>query len=276
MKYRWLSILSACALLFFLPACGGDGESSSDTDEEMSDQQETMTPAGSAVINGTVNFEGTAPEREELDTNRECEELRDSPPLSQNAVVNDNGTLKWVFVYVTEGLEDESVGTRQKPVVLDQNGCMYEPHVFGVQTGQPISIRNSDPFQHNIHALPDENRPFNFSQPTQGMETERTFQEPEVMVRIKCDVHGWMEAWAGVVGHPFHSTTGSEGTYSLANLPAGEYEIEAWHEEYGAQTQTVSVAEDDTTSLDFTFSAGETADAEKSSNMSVVTWTIGH
>lgn len=277
MQYRWSSVLSACALLVFLVGCGGngDGESASDAEGQAA-QEEAVTPAGSAVVTGTVNFEGTAPEREELDTNRECEELRESPPLSQNVVVNDNETLKWVFVHVTEGLGDQSFGTRQQPVVLDQEGCMYKPHMFGVQAGQPISIRNSDPFQHNIHALPEVNRPFNFSQPTQGMESERTFQEPEVMVRIKCDVHGWMEAYAGVVGHPYHSTTGGEGTYSLANLPAGEYEIEAWHEEYGAQTQTVSVAEDDTTSLDFTFSEGETADVQESSNMHVVTWTVSH
>lgn len=273
---RCISLLSACALFFFLVGCGGDGDSGAETEGEETAQQEAMKPAGSAVISGSVQFEGDAPEREELDTNRECAKIRESPPLSQNVVVNDNGTLRWVFVHVKEGLGDQSFPTPKKPVTLDQDGCMYKPHMFGVQAGQPITIRNSDPFQHNIHALPEVNRPFNFSQPVQGMTQERTFQQPEVMVRIKCDVHGWMEAYAGVVGHPYHSTTGGNGTYNLANLPAGDYVVEAWHEEFGTQTQKISIAEGDTTSLDFTFSGGETAHAEDDSDMRVVTWTVDH
>lgn len=273
---RCVPIFAACALLFLLVGCGGGGDSGSGGEGEEAAQQDAMKPAGSAVVTGAVQFTGSAPEREELSTNRECEKIREGPPLSQNVVVNDNGTLKWVFVYVKEGLGDQSFSTPQQAVTLDQKGCMYTPHMFGVQTGQPITIRNSDPFQHNIHALPEKNRPFNFSQPVQGMTQERTFPQEEVMIRIKCDVHSWMEAYVGVVGHPYHSTTGGEGAYSLANLPAGDYVIEAWHEEYGAKTQKVSVAEGDTTSLDFTFSGGETADARNESDMRVVTWTVDH
>lgn len=273
---RCIPLLSACVLFFLLVGCGGEGDSGTETGDEETTQQEAMKPAGSAMISGSVQFEGDAPEREELDTNRECAKIRESPPLSQNVVVNDNETLKWVFVYIKEGLGDRSFPTRSVSDTLDQQGCMYKPHMFGVQAGQPITIRNSDPFQHNIHALPEVNRPFNFSQPVQGMTQERTFQQPEVMVRIKCDVHGWMEAYAGVVGHPYHSTTGGNGTYSLANLPAGDYVVEAWHEEFGTQTQKISVAEGDTTSLDFTFSGGETAHVEDDSNMRIVTWTVDH
>lgn len=273
---RCASLLSACALLFFLVGCGGGGDSGPENGGQETTQQEAATPAGSAIVDGTVHFEGTAPEREELDTNRECAKIRESPPLSQNVVVNDNGTLKWVFVYVKEGLGDQSFSTPQASVTLDQDGCVYKPHMFGVQTGQSFTIRNSDPFQHNIHALPETNRPFNFSQPVQGMTQQRSFPQEEVMIRVKCDVHSWMEAYIGVVGHPYHSTTGGEGSYSLDNLPAGDYVVEAWHEEYGAKTQKVSVAEGDTTSLDFTFSGGETADAENTSDMRVVTWTVDH
>jgi plastocyanin len=273
---RYAPLLSACALLFFLVGCGGGDTSDTENGGQEATQQEETEPAGSAMISGAVQFEGEAPEREELETNRECAEIRGNPPLSQNAVVNDNGTLKWVFVYVKEGLGDQSFSTPNASATLDQEGCMYRPHVLGVQAGQAITIRNSDPFQHNIHALPETNRPFNFSQPVEGMENERTFPQEEVMVRVKCDVHGWMESWIGVVGHPYHSTTGGEGTYGLDNLPAGDYVIEAWHEEYGAKTQEVTVAEEDTTSVDFTFSGGETADATNQSDMRVVTWTVDH
>jgi len=274
---RYAPLLSAFVLLFVLVGCGGGGgDSGTDDGGQDAAQQEAAEPAGSAMISGAVQFEGEAPERQDLDTNRECAKIRDNPPLSQNVVVNDNGTLSWVFVYVKEGLGDQSFSAPTTPVTLDQKGCMYTPHMFGVQAGQPIKIRNSDPFQHNIHALPEKNRPFNFSQPVQGMTQNRTFPEEEVMIRVKCDVHGWMEAYVGVVGHPYHSTTGDQGMYSLDNLPAGDYVIEAWHEEYGSQTQKVSVAEGDSTSLDFTFSAGTTADARSESDMRVVTWTVAH
>lgn len=273
---RLFSFLAAGALFVFLIGCGGNGDSGSGSADQAGDQEATA-PTGTATITGTVHFEGTPPEREELTTNRECQDRRESPPLSQNVVVNKNEkqTLRWVFVYVKEGLGDKSFPAPSEPVTLDQEKCMYQPHVFGAQTGQPIKITNSDPFQHNINAVAEVNRGFNFSQPTKGMESERTFREQEVMVRIKCDVHGWMEAYAGVVGHPFHGTTGEEGNYTLADLPAGDYVVEAWHEEYGTQTDSVTVKENEKASLDFTFSQ-KTAAAEDDSGMPVVTWVVNH
>lgn len=275
MRHKWLILFSACAFMLLMVACGGGGSDAESGDEGAS-QQEEVTPAGSATISGTVHFEGSAPEREELQVNRECTKIRDEPPLSQSVVVNDNETLKWVFVHVKEGLGDQSFATPQESVVLDQEGCRYKPHVFGAQTGQTITIRNSDPFQHNIHALPEKNRPFNFSQPVEGMESEESFPEEEVMIRVKCDVHGWMESWIGVVDHPYHGTTGQEGAYSLDNLPAGEYVVEAWHQEYGAKTDTVKVSKKGASTLDFTYTGGETAQAESPSDMRLVTWTIDH
>lgn len=275
MRHKWLILFSACAFMVLMIGCGG-GDSDGESGSEGSAQQEKVTPAGSATVSGTIHFEGSAPEREELQVNRECTKIRDEPPLSQSVVVNDNETLKWVFVHVKEGLGDQSFATPQESVVLDQEGCMYKPHVFGAQTGQAITIRNSDPFQHNIHALPDKNRPFNFSQPVQDMESEESFPEEEVMIRVKCDVHGWMESWIGVVDHPYHATTREEGSYSLDNLPAGEYVVEAWHQEYGAKTDTVKVSEKGSATLDFTYTGGETAQAESPSDMRLVTWTIDH
>lgn len=260
-----------------LAGCGG-GDAGSDAPEASGETAAAAMPAGTAAVTGTIAFEGTAPEREPLELDRECMQNREEAPLSQNAVVNDNGTLKWVFVYVKEGLGDHTFPTPQEPVVLDQQGCMYTPHVLGMQAGQTLKILNSDPFQHNVHALPEQNRPFNYSQPMQGMERETTFREPEVMVRVKCDVHPWMLAWVGVLAHPYHSTTGDAGTYRLADLPAGTYTIEAWHEDYGTQTQTVTVGDGETATLDFTFS-GETMaqrqGTDAATSWTYVTWTAG-
>ena len=215
-------------------------------------------PAGSSTVSGTINFTGTAPEQQQLNLDRECQELRDEPALSQQVVVNDDNTLRWVFVYVKEGLGDQEFGVSGEEVVLDQQGCMYEPHVIGIQAGQTLKILNSDPLLHNIHALPEQNRPFNFGMPTAGQEREQSFRVPEVMVRIKCDVHPWMESWAGVTEHPYHSVSGEDGSFSIDNLPAGDYVIEAWHERFGTQTQNVTVGDDEAATVDFSF-GGEAA-----------------
>jgi hypothetical protein len=131
--------------------------------------------------------------------------------------------------------------------------CRYTPHVFGVRVGQPLDITNSDPTLHNIHATPKNNAEFNQGQPIQGMKTTKTFTTPEVMVPFKCDVHGWMNAYVGVLDHPYFATTGTDGKFSLKSLPPGTYTIEAWHERLGAQTQSVTIGAKETKEVNFTF-----------------------
>ena len=138
-------------------------------------------------------------------------------------------------------------------VLLDQAGCAYQPHVFGIQVRQPLRIKNSDEVVlHNIHALSKKRNDFNFGMP-KVMESTKKFKSAEVMVRIKCDVHGWMGAYAGVLDHPYYSVTGEDGTFKLAPLPPGDYVIEIWHEEYGTQTQNVTVTQKETKEITFTY-----------------------
>ena len=167
--------------------------------------------------------------------------------------VVENGGLNNVFVYVKDGLGKYYFDVPAQAVTVDQQGCRYRPHVFGVRAGQPIEIINSDPTLHNVNAVASVNRGFNFGQPMQGMKNTATFTAPEVMVRIKCDVHGWMSAYAGVLDHPYFAVTSSGGKFELKNVPAGTYTVEAWHEKLGAQTQNVTLAEKDSKELSFTF-----------------------
>lgn len=254
MRY-FIEVLSAIMIVTLI-SCGGGGggEKSSAEAQKPAEQQATQMSADmTAAITGTVHFQGEAPPRKPLDQDRECRALHDQQFLSQDVVVNDNGTLKWVFVYVKSGLGDRKFPTPSQPVEFDQHGCRYEPHVFGIQTGQTLKIVNSDPLLHNIHALPKKNRPFNFGMPNKGDVREQSFKVPEVMVRIKCDVHSWMSAYCGVLDSPYFSVTGDDGTFSIENLPPGQYVIEAWHETYGTQTQTVTVGDNETKVADFTF-----------------------
>lgn len=216
--------------------------------------------ADSASISGKVVFQGDAPKAKKIkmDADPKCAEMHaDEPATSQEVIVNDNGTLRNVFIYVKSGLAGKTYEPPKEPVEIDQQGCMYHPRVFGMQAKQPLLIKNNDDTLHNIHAMPTENKEFNIGQPNKGMETKRTFATPEVMVKFKCDVHPWMAAYVGVVDNPFYGVTGEDGTFSLKGLPAGEYVVEAWHEKYGTQTQTVKVGDGEAKTVDFTFKAAE-------------------
>ena len=214
--------------------------------------------ADSASISGKITFEGKAPKPKKIPTDADpkCAAMHeDSPLMTEEVVVNADGMLKNVFVYIKSGLPDgKTYDTPKDPVVLTQEKCHYVPHVFGMMAKQPLEIVNAADTLHNIHAQPTKSKEFNVGQPNQGMKTMRTFAEPEVMVHFKCDVHPWMSAYVGVMSNPFYSTTGDDGTFSIKGLPAGEYEVAAWHEKYGEQVQKIKVGDGEAKTVDFKFS----------------------
>ena len=250
-------------VLAFAAGCGGgegggeEGAAQGGEAAEGGAAQEQAPPIDMSTvgsISGSVSFQGTAPEMEPIDMSEEptCAQKYEGQPMTQSVVVNDNGTLRNVFVYVKSGLPDVDFPVPQEPVVIDQAGCRYHPHVMGIRVGQTLQIKNSDGILHNINAKPEMNRGFNISQPVE-MATERKFSTPEIMVPVECDVHGWMNAYVGVLDHPYFDTTGDQGSFTIENLPPGAYVIEAWHEEYGTQTQEVTVGANESVQVDFTF-----------------------
>lgn len=210
---------------------------------------------GVGTITGKVTFEGTAPAPTpiRMDADPVCTLQHKDGMNTEEVVVNPNGTLKNVFVYVKQGLEGQKFDPPTQSVAFDQKGCHYEPHVFGVMVNQPFEILNSDSTLHNVHSLPKNSKEFNLGMPIQGMKLTQKFTSPEVMVKIKCEVHPWMNAWVGVLDHPFYAVTGEDGSFTIKDLPPGEYTLEAWHEKYGTQTATVKVP--DQTETNFTFKA---------------------
>lgn len=244
MKQRKILIILIIFWGFY--GCGG-GEKS-----QNQEKAQVVVPEGTASISGVVKYVGEPPSPRQLNLVRECSVLHDKPVYAQNVVVNENGTLKWVFVYVKEGI-DKIYSPPNQPMELDQKGCIYHPHVLGIQVGQTLRILNSDPLLHNIHAIPKVNRSFNFSQPGKGNMREIKFDKSEIMIPVKCDVHPWMKGYIGVLSHPYYSVTGEDGTFSIKKLPAGEYVVEAWHEELGTQTLTVTLTEGESKSIEFTF-----------------------
>jgi plastocyanin len=211
-----------------------------------------VDPATAGTVTGRVSFEGEAP-------NNPPVRLAGDPKCSsaagmtfENYLVKDGG-FDNVFVYVKDGLGTYHFDTPAEPVKLDQQGCRYVPHVLGLQVGQPLEVTNSDETMHNVHALPDANREFNFPQHVKDQRDTRTFTAPEVMVPLKCDLHPWMSAYVGVVAHPYYAVTTDGGRFELKHLPPGTYTIEAWHEKAGTQTQQVTIGEKGTKDVTFTF-----------------------
>ena len=191
-----------------------------------------------------------------MNADPKCLKLHEGKDVSsEQIVVNPNNTLRYVFVYVKKGLEGKKFPTPSTSLKMDQKGCMYNPHIFGVMINQPIEITNSDATLHNIHALPKNSKQFNIAQPKQGMKMNQKFDKSEIMVRVKCEVHNWMASYIGVLDHPFFAVSDDKGNFEIKNLPAGDYELEAWHEKYGTQSMKVSVGASDTKTADFTYEA---------------------
>jgi plastocyanin len=214
-----------------------------------------VDPATAGAVAGKVSYQGQRPARKriQLEEEQACVELNPRGLDDESIVVNRDGTLANVFVWVKQGLEGKRFAMPEGPVVFDQKGCRFGPRVFGVRTGQIVRIVNSDPVTHNVHPQAQMNREWNQSQPPGGEVVERKFVRPEVMIKVKCNVHSWMRAYIGAVEHPYFAVTGADGSFSLPNLPPGEYTIEAWHEKLGTQEQHVTLAPGAKTAITFTF-----------------------
>ncbi|MDX1566420.1 MAG: carboxypeptidase regulatory-like domain-containing protein [Longimicrobiales bacterium] len=267
--HRGMRIVGAMTVMLFAAGCGGGGDAGGEAAGD-GDGGEAAAPMESPVdastagnISGSISFDGEAPAMEPIDMSAEptCAEMHDQQPMTQSVLVGPDGGLANVFVYVREGLGDLEFPTPQQGVEIDQQGCRYIPHVLGVQTGQTLVIRNSDGILHNINAQPQQNRGFNISQPV-NMTSERSFPIQEVMIPLRCDVHGWMNAYLGVMEHPYFAVSSQDGSFDLSTLPPGDYVLEAWHERYGTQTADVTVATGETAQVEFTFSEAMAENAD--------------
>lgn len=242
-------------LALALAACGGgddeDGgsgaaEPAPDDSQSAAEQPAPVADGNNASISGTVTFNGEAPEMTVLDMAADpvCEELsKENPKRRQVLVLGDDQRIANVLVQIRGGLPAMEHEAATGVVEFDQGGCQYSPHVFAVRVGQTLKILNPDGTLHNVHAFAKVNAEFNEAMPQFRTELEKVFDQAETTpFAVKCDVHPWMNAWAAVFDHPYFAVTGSDGAFTIGNLPAGTYELEIWHERLPPQTHTVTVA----------------------------------
>jgi hypothetical protein len=217
--------------------------------------------AGEGSITGTVKLSGTAPHMRGIDMSKDpycVKQHQNNPAKMENVVVGASGGLENVVLYISQGLTgNEASAVPSEQPIFDQKGCMYIPHVMALDVNQKFKVVSSDQTGHNIHPMPapgSGNIGWNKSQPPGAPPIETSWKAEEVAITVKCNIHPWMHGWHAVVKGP-NAVTDENGSYTIKNVPAGSYTVTAWQEEYGTQTEKVTVAAGQAGKADFTFKA---------------------
>lgn len=208
-----------------------------------------------ASITGKVTLEGTPPTPKPIDMSAEpfCEKLNAAAVFPQQVVTGNSGSLANVVVYVKDFPVDYIVEAPGAAATLSQRGCMYDPHIVALRSGQVLEIKNEDQANHNILAMPEQNPKWNKSETSGAPPIQETFAIPELAIPVRCNVHPWMKSYVFVFSHPYYAVTGKDGQFELKNLPPGTYTIEAWQEKYGKQDATITVGPKESKPMDFKF-----------------------
>lgn len=209
-------------------------------------------PAGNSTIDGKVTYTGTPPKMKPIDMSKEptCAKEHNPPEMMQTVATGPGNSLEYVVVYISAGEQASSVPSSS--VRYDQKGCMYMPHILPMVAGQQLLIYNDDPVAHNIHPMPKTNTEWNKSQPPGTPAIDTKWDKPE-FIQVKCNIHPWMHGYFAVLKTSYYSVTGQDGAFSLKGLPPGKYTVTAWQEQYGTQSQDVTVGAGETKSVNFSF-----------------------
>jgi plastocyanin len=243
-----------------LPGCGGGGgedrAAAPAADKAPAAESAPAVDASqTGSIKGAVTLtDGADPDTPvKMDADPVCAGLHSTPVESQTRITGPAGELANVLVYIkTPGVTGKAPA---EPLTLKQEGCVYHPHVAAMTVGQTLKVVNGDPTLHNVHALAKANTEFNQAQPFQNMELEKKFDKPEMAIAVKCDVHPWMLSYLSVLPHPYFAVTGEDGSFTINGVPAGSYEVEAWHESLGTTTGQATVTAGGAADLSFAFGA---------------------
>lgn len=255
-------LLAAFLLLDLgLPGCGRREEVSEAPEEgppATNPAAKPVDPAAAGAISGIVKLEGTPPRMRTINMRAvpACANMHSTPPMTEDVLPGDNGTLQNVVVYLQGDFSSYSFPPVTTPVSMDQKGCMYVPRVVALTTATPLRIHNSDSATHNTYPITHNNSEWNETQAVGSSPVERLFARPEVSITLKCNIHPWMTARVAVFSHPYFQVTGQDGSFKLENVPPGNYTVSAWHERYGASEQTVTLGPKGEQKVTITYKAG--------------------
>jgi plastocyanin len=245
MKGTSILVLGATiALAAGIVSCGGGSQpAETPATPAAAGGGKTVDAATAGSVSGMIAFDGTPPRMRPINMAAEptCAKQHSTPATTEDVMVGNGGALENVVVYLKGDFSEYSFPPATAPVELDQKGCQYTPHVVALQTGAPLSVVNSDQTTHNIHPVPMNNREWNQSQPPGSAPLNESFAREEIAIPVKCNVHPWMKSYIAVLGNPYFQVTGTDGSFSLKNVPPGTYTLTAWHESLGSMDQMVTI-----------------------------------
>ncbi len=198
---------------------------------------ETASVADGGTIRGKITYQGAVPTKKVIPTKDKatCGETRDDPLV---VVGPDKGVAEAV-VYLKDVQKGKPLAKPAKKPEIVNHQCRFEPHVEAFPVGTVVIV-NSDPVLHNTHGFLDKATVFNVALPIKGQRVEKPLTKPG-MVRVECDVHGWMLAWIYAADNPYYAVTGKDGTFTISDVPPGSYTLVAWQEYTGPKEMPVTV-----------------------------------
>lgn len=213
--------------------------------------------ATTGSISGVVHFDGKPPERIAIDMFADPVCARSLQPNFTEQIIVTGHKLANVYVYIKSGAPASTAPAGTPPVVLDQKGCRYIPHVIALQQGGTVEFRNSDATVHNIHTLPTQpdNQSADLTEPPHSQPQTEPFNAPELMLPVRCNYHPWMNAFLNIAPNPYFAVTGTDGSFHITGLPPGTYTLAAVHEKLGEQDLQITVAPKSVARASFTFAA---------------------
>ena len=228
--------------LLLMAACSGPPATPSEPSAEIRNPASSPALDAKGVLAGRVLFEGsTIPRSTRVENTTDPQDCGSVQSLRNIIISSQNQGIKNVIVALNDVPLPQDYSSQPIPFTLDNRDCQFQPHVAVLTTQSSIEAVNSDPIFHSVHF-------YGFTHLNQALgpyqsKVVQTVKRPGYVI-VKCDVHGWMQAFLRVDNHPFHSVSAADGTFRIENIPAGSYMLEVWHEYFGKQELTVSIKAD--------------------------------
>jgi plastocyanin len=193
-------------------------------------------PAATGRIAGKVTVGGLAPKLASLPVTRDIKICGTSKP-DEALEVGAGGGVKNAVIWVADVPAPKKSEKKQK---LDQQGCLFIPHVLAMPVGAELDVVNSDPVLHNVRAQAGELKAFNWAMPVKG-HVVATHIKKDSIYKVICDVHPWMRAWLVVLPTEHFALTDADGAYTVGGIPPGKHKVKIWHERLGEREQEIDV-----------------------------------
>jgi plastocyanin len=184
-------------------------------------------------IKGRIVLDGTPPKPAPIVASKD-QFCIDKKPQNDSLVVGKDNALVNAVVYLRVGAGAPKVAVNpeyeaklKEPVVLDNNGCMFTPHVVTVRVGQTLDVKNTDPVGHNTNV---QFMAFNQLIPANGSTPVKITTAAAVPNPVVCNIHPWMKGYVLALDHPYAAVTGEDGTFEIKDIPVGQHEFQFWHE----------------------------------------------